>query len=112
LAGHGPARSPGSYARHWHLLQAASSKLMIIEAVRHFPVRVRVAVPAQQLWGALQSAIRPPFSLADSLTHIVGSGLNRLRAIVSLFMLFALAGNAAAQPPPGADPNSPMGLRW
>ena len=40
----------------------------------------------------------------------MGSGLNRLRAIVSLFTLLVLAGVAAGQPPLGADPNSPLGL--
>jgi hypothetical protein len=41
---------------------------------------------------------------------IGGSGLNRLRAIVSLFILLVLAGVAAGQPPQGANPNSPLGL--
>jgi hypothetical protein len=40
----------------------------------------------------------------------LGSGLNWLRAIISLFMLLVVAGVAAGQPPQGADPNSALGL--
>jgi hypothetical protein len=40
----------------------------------------------------------------------MGGGSNRFLAIVSLFLLPVLAGAAMGEPPPGADPNSPLGL--
>jgi len=41
---------------------------------------------------------------------IMAGGLNRFLAIGCLFLLSVLAGVALGQPPPGADPNSPLGL--
>ena len=40
----------------------------------------------------------------------MAGGLNRFLAIGCLFLSSVLAGVALGQPPPGADPNSPLGL--
>jgi hypothetical protein len=40
----------------------------------------------------------------------MSGGLNRCLAIASILLLPVLAGVALGEPPPGADPNSPLGL--